>query len=100
VFWDEPFTTAQLWEKLNERAPGQGTEISTITERAGQLRAALPGELRRLIDREGPFKQKVGLAFAERRGRRFGNSQVRVDRGEQDAHGKVATWMVTAEHER
>lgn len=39
VFWDEPFTTSQLWEKLNERAPGPGTEISTITERAGQLRA-------------------------------------------------------------
>jgi hypothetical protein len=49
------------------------------------------------MDREGPFKQRLGVAFNQRRGRRFGKRQLRIERAAGDTHGKVARWKVEAD---
>ncbi len=43
---------------------------------------------------EGFFKQRLGFALGERLGRRYGDSQVRIERDVHDRHGKVARWKV------
>ena len=68
-----------------------------LTERAEELRNVLPIDLTRSMDREGPFKQRLGVAFNQRRGRRFGKRQIRVERCTGDTHSKVARWKVVAD---
>jgi len=94
VFYGELFTVAQVWERLNEKTYDQSMRQSILTERAEQLRAALPDFVAQAMDREGFFKQRLGTAFSERRGRRYGDSQVRIERDVDDRHGKVARWTV------
>jgi hypothetical protein len=36
----------------------------------------------------------LGLALRERLGRRYGESQVRIERAAEDLHAKVAQWKV------
>jgi hypothetical protein len=46
------------------------------------------------MDREGFFKQRLGFAFGERVGRRYGDAQFRIERDADNLHGKVARWKV------
>jgi hypothetical protein len=91
------FTIAELWERLNEKTYEELVRQSVLTDRAEELRNALPIDLTRWMDREGQFKQRLGVAFNSRRGRRFGKRQMRVERASGDAHGKVARWKVVAD---
>ena len=91
------FTIAEFWERLNEKTYEDLVRQSVLTDRAEELRNALPADLTRWMDREGQFKQRLGMAFNQRRGRRFGKRQLRVERAPGDAHGKVARWKVVAD---
>ena len=90
----EPFTVAEVWERMNERLYDTETRQMVLTERADELRAALPDLIAQAMDREGFFKQRLGFAFGERVGRRYGETQFRIERNADDLHGKVARWMV------
>ncbi len=94
VFYCEPFTVAQVWERMNDKTYNADTRQTASTERAEGLRAALPDFIAQAMDREGFFKQRLGFAFGERVGRRFGDAQVRIERDADDLHGKVARWKV------
>jgi len=60
-----------------------------------RLREALPDFLADAADRTGGFFQRrLGKCFAERVGRRFGESQVLVDRAGEDPKTKVQRWRV------
>ena len=96
-FQGAAFTIAELWERLNEKTYEELVRQSVLTDRAEELRNALPIDLTRWMDREGQFKQRLGVAFNSRRGRRFGKRQMRVERATGDAHGKVARWKVVAD---
>jgi hypothetical protein len=93
LFCREPFTVAQIWDRMNERTYNAETRQTVLTPSADELRAALPDFIAQAMDREGLFKQRLGLAFRERIGRRYGDAQFRIDR-EADSHGKVARWRV------
>jgi hypothetical protein len=97
AFQGAAFTIAELWERLNEKTYEELVRQSVLTDRAEELRNALPIDLTRWMDREGQFKQRLGVAFNSRRGRRFGKRQMRVERSSGDAHGKVARWKVVAD---
>jgi 5S rRNA maturation endonuclease (ribonuclease M5) len=97
AFQGTAFTIAELWERLNEKTYEELVRQSVLTDRAEELRNALPIDLTRWMDREGQFKQRLGVAFNSRRGRRFGKRQMRVERSSGDAHGKVARWKVVAD---
>jgi len=97
AFQGAAFTIAEFWERLNEKTYEDLVRQSVITDRAEELRNALPIDLTRWMDREGQFKQRIGIAFNSRRGRRFGKRQMRVERAIGDAHGKVARWKVVAD---
>lgn len=96
VFHGGAFIIAELWERLNEKTYEEMVRQTVLTERAEELRNALPVDLTRWMDREGAFKQRLGIAFNQRRGRRFGKRQVRVERAADDSHNKVARWRVVA----
>lgn len=97
AFQGTAFTIAELWERLNEKTYEELVRQSVLTDRAEELRNALPIDLTRWMDREGQFKQRLGVAFNSRRGRRFGKRQMRVERSSGDSHGKVARWKVVAD---
>ena len=97
AFHASPFTIAEFWERLNEKTYQELIRQSVLTERAEELRNVLPIDLTRSMDREGPFKQRLGVAFNQRRGRRFGKRQIRVERCTGDTHSKVARWKVVAD---
>jgi 5S rRNA maturation endonuclease (ribonuclease M5) len=97
TFQGAAFTIAEFWERLNEKGYEEIIRQSVLTDRAEELRNALPTDLTRWMDREGQFKQRLGVAFNTRRGRRFGKRQMRVERATADAHGKVARWKVVAD---
>jgi 5S rRNA maturation endonuclease (ribonuclease M5) len=97
TFQGTPFTIAEFWERLNEKSYEELVRQSILTDRAEELRNALPTDLTRWMDREGQFKQRLGVAFNSRRGRRYGKRQIRVERSLGDAHGKVARWKVVAD---
>ena len=90
------FSVAEFWERLNEKSYEELIRQSVLTDRAEELRNALPADLTRWMDREGPFKQRLGVAFNQRRGRRFGKRQLRIEKAAADTHGKVARWKVEA----
>jgi hypothetical protein len=94
VFQGSPFTIGGFWERLNEKTYEELVRRSVLTERAEELRATVPADLTRWMDREGQFKQRLGFAFNQRRGRRFGKRQVRIERDASDGHAKVARWRI------
>lgn len=96
VFTGAAFTIAELWERLNEKTYEELIRRSVLTDRAEELRATVPGDLTRSMDREGQFKQRVGIAFNGKRGQRFGKRQLRVERVANDGHAKVARWRIVA----
>lgn len=96
VFTGAAFTIAELWERLNEKTYEELIRRSVLTERAEELRATVPSDLTRFMDREGQFKQRLGIAFNGKRGQRFGKRQVRIERTANDTHAKVAKWRVAS----
>jgi hypothetical protein len=55
----------------------------------------LPDLLAEAVDRTGGFFQRrLGKCFAERAGRRFGESQVFIERAGEDRKSKVQRWRV------
>jgi hypothetical protein len=94
AFYSEPFTVSQVWDRMNGRTWNESTRHSDVSDRAEALRAALPDFIASAMDREGFFKQRLGFALGERLGRRYGDTQVRVERDDHDRHGKVARWKV------
>lgn len=60
-----------------------------------RLREALPDFLAEAADRAGGFFQRrLGRCFAQRIGRRFGESQVFLERADEDRKAKVQRWKV------
>jgi hypothetical protein len=96
VFTGTAFTIAELWERLNEKTYEELIRQSVLTDRAEELRAAVPADLTRFMDREGQFKQRLGFAFNGKRGQRFGKRQLRIERAPSDGHAKVAKWRIVA----
>jgi hypothetical protein len=94
IFYNEPFTVAEVWERMNDKTYNVDSHKPALTERAEELRAALPGFIAEVIDREGFLKQRLGIAFSDRRGRRHGDAQVRIEHDGNDLHGKVVRWKV------
>lgn len=94
TFYSEPFTVSQVWERMNDRTWNESTRHSDLSDRAEALRAALPDFIAQAMDSEGFFKQRLGFALGERLGRRYGDSQARIERDVHDRHGKVARWKV------
>jgi hypothetical protein len=98
AFNSEPFTVAQVWQRMNETAykadTSQRAFTPALTESAEELRAVLPDFLAREMGHEGPFKQRLGIALRERVGRRYGDSQIRIERETDDLHRNVARWKV------
>jgi hypothetical protein len=98
TFASSEFSIAELWDRLSDRPPGSPVRSGdrSFTPTANALRQAVPGDLIRFINREGEFKQNLGMAFAKRRGKRFGKIQLYVERGSINSHEKVARWRVVA----
>lgn len=94
VFYGEPFMVSEIWERMNDKTWHESTRQSRLTDCAEALRAALPDFIAQAMDREGFFKQRLGFAFSEHLGRRYGDSQVRIERNVHDRHDKVACWKV------
>jgi hypothetical protein len=94
IVFAEPFTVSQVWERMNLRSYRLGIQQNALTDSADRLRAAIPDFLAIAMDREGLFKQRLGVAFRERVGRRFGDAQFRIVRCEDDLHAKVARWRI------
>ncbi len=88
VFGDEPFRTADVFERL-------GTSGTVGAPGEKRLREALPDFVAEAADRTGGFFQRrLGKCFAERVGRRFGESQVFLERADEDRKAKVQRWRV------
>lgn len=88
LFGGEPFRVAEIFEKLGTNGALTGTD-------AKRLRGALPDILAEAADRTGGFFQRrLGKCFAERVGRRFGESQVYSERADEDKKAKVQKWRV------
>jgi hypothetical protein len=88
IFDDEPFRATDVFEKL-------ATNGSFNAPDAKRLREALPDFLAEAADRTGGFFQRrLGRCFAERVGRRFGESQVVLERADEDRKAKVQRWRV------
>jgi hypothetical protein len=94
AFYSEPFIVAQVWERMNDKSYNTDTHQTVLTPRADELRMALPELIAGVMDREGFFKQRLGFAFSERVGRRYGAAEFRIERDADDHHGKVARWKV------
>ncbi|MCL4797551.1 MAG: toprim domain-containing protein [Bryobacteraceae bacterium] len=97
TFQATPFTVSQLWERLNEKTYEEIIRQSVLSDRAEQLREALPADLTSWMEREGPFKQRLGLAFNQRRGRKYGPRGLRIERAPADTHRKVNRWKVVSD---
>ena len=88
VFGDEPFRVTDVVERL-------WTREGFSTPDSRRLREALPDFLAEAADRAGGFFQRrLGRPFAERVGRRFGESQVFLERADEDRKAKVQRWKV------
>ena len=94
AFYSEAFTVSQIWDRMNDKTWNESTRRPQLTERAEALSAALPDFIAEGMDRQGFFKRRLGFAFSSRLGRRYGDSQVRVEREMDDRHEKVARWKV------
>jgi hypothetical protein len=88
LFDGEPFRVTDVVEKLPAK---DGSSTPEMT----RLRGALPDFLAEAADRTGGFFQRrLGKCFAERVGRRFGESQVFLERADEDRKAKVQRWKV------
>ncbi len=88
LFDGEPFRVTDVVEKLPAK---DGSSTPEMT----RLRGALPDFLAEAADRTGGFFQRrLGKCFAERVGRRFGESQVFIERAKEDRKTKVQRWRV------
>jgi len=94
AFEERPFTVAQLWERLNEQTYEEIIRRSVLSAQADQLREAVPMDLSRWMDREGVFKQRLGIAFKQRCSQRFGKRQLAIERAEPDTGRNVQRWRV------
>jgi hypothetical protein len=92
VFYGDPFTVAEIVSKLNATSWNGDTKRLEPTEQAMRIRAALPDYLADAVDRNGSFQRRAGKCFAERVGRRFGDSQIHLKR-DQVLH-KVQSWKI------
>jgi hypothetical protein len=90
LFDDQPFRVTDIVEKMEARALALPTAGDSK-----RLRESLPDFLAEAGDRTGGFFQRrLGRCFAERVGRRFGDSQVFLERAEEDRKAKVQRWRV------
>jgi hypothetical protein len=78
VFYGEPFTVAEIVEKMNGKTGSFGSDP---TAHAKEVKAALPGFLAEAMDRPGFFQRRIGHAFATKTDRRFGESGVHLRKG-------------------
>jgi len=87
VFDDEPFRVTDVVGKLmSNGACGPDSK---------RLREALPDFLAEAADKAGGFFQRrLGRCFSERIGRRFGESQVFVERAGEHGKTKVQMWRI------
>jgi hypothetical protein len=91
VFGSQPFKVGDLVERLAPSMTGV-TEVDKISQR---LRDSIPDSLADAADRTtGAFRKRLGTGFSERVGRRFGDSQIYIDRAGQDRKAKVYRWRV------
>jgi hypothetical protein len=89
LFDGEAFRVTDIVARMEERALGLSNPQSK------RLRESLPDFLAEGADRTGGFFQKrLGKCFAERVGRRFGESQVFLERADEDRKAKVQRWRV------
>jgi len=89
----------QPFEQRHDFVTGRGVEVSgglvgRQNRRIVHQRAALPDFIALAMDREGFFKQRLGIAFGEHFGRCYGHAQIRSERDGHDLHGKVTRWKV------
>ena len=88
LFNGDPFRVTDVVERLPAKD-------GTSTPEMKGLRAALPDFLAEAADRTGGFFQRrLGRCFADRAGRRFGESQAFVERVGEDRKTKVQMWRV------
>jgi hypothetical protein len=80
IFYGEPFTIAELFEKLNGKTWNQEARTTEPSPHAASLKTAMPGALAEMVDREGSFQHRVGRAFGAKAERRFGESGVHLKR--------------------
>jgi len=98
VFYGEPFTVAQLVEKLKQTAWNDHTKRNEPTVHALRLQESMPGFLAEMADRDGSFRNRMGKRFSAMIGTRFGKSEVYLDRG-QVVHS-AQSWIVTSGHRK
>ena len=86
---------------LHERYCGRtviAREICQMIANDTSLADTVPDELEYPFDNEGGMKPqsatKLGRAFRRREDARYGNSQLRVERAQDDKHAKVARWQI------
>jgi hypothetical protein len=94
VFNGEPFTVAEVWERMTNKSYNVATRLADLTDTAEELRGAFPEFIAKALDREGFFKQRLGFAFGQHLGRRYGKSEARIHREADNLHEKVARWRV------
>jgi hypothetical protein len=81
LFYGEPFTVADIVEKLDGKTAVPGLFRSEPTAQAKELKASLPGFLAEAMDRPGFFQKRIGHAFGAKVDRRFGESGVHLKKG-------------------
>jgi hypothetical protein len=91
VFYSEPFTVAQIFEKL-KTTTWNGNGNCTPTAEATKLREGLPDFIAEGVNRDGFFHRRTGRCLAQRVDQRFGRSQVHLKR-DTLAHG-TQQWRV------
>jgi hypothetical protein len=87
AFPDMPFTTFDIWNHLWPLKEGRNES----------LQECLPDSVVPYLDKRGQLKQRLGMAFRSRIGRRYGASQIRIVQHGKDSHGKVSCWKVEKE---
>lgn len=90
TFYGAPFTVAELFAATREEKYEDNRMQPTM--RAEALRAALPSALVEGVDRNGHFQRRAGNCFADRIGRRFGKSEVHIER--HDIYHHAQRWKV------
>ena len=73
-------------------------EIREKIEKDPSLMDTVPDELEDQFDKNGDmlpqYASKLGRALRDRDGTRYGDSQLRVERAQDDKHAKVACWRI------
>jgi len=88
LFEGQPFRVTDVVEKLPVKDGSSTAEMNRV-------RSTLPDFLAEAADRTGGFFQRrLGKCFSARVGRRFGDSQVFVERASEHGKTKVQMWKV------